>query len=129
MEKDVIEREDEVIVIDGDGDSHTFLKEDDKVTPGDADPEVVKWLVHESDTRFSRPLSDFPIEFSYWVHLEDSVKSSFLTKNRKSLPESFAQQLELPSIEMQTEWRVHQDGTMELKNIKYNQKTYAESGN
>lgn len=126
MDRDIIERDDQVIVVDEDGVSHTFTRVDGKeyvVEPDDADASVAEWLTETSD--YTLPVDvEFPVEVDEWIHLEDTVSLTLSRELGEAFNDVYPGGVGLPSMELCTNWEFNANGKGELVSVEYDGTTY-----
>lgn len=126
MNRDVLERGRRVLVIDDDGVTHEFHRDDADstiVTPVDASDEVETWLVNETD--FTAPADvTFPLEVSNWHHLEDTIGLTVRRELGEAYDDVLPNGINLPSIELGGHWEIDEDGRAELTHVEYDGVTY-----
>lgn len=123
-QRDVLEREEEILVVDENGTTHTFERDPDGVTNGvepiDTTPEITDWLTENTDYFVPEDI-DFPVSVEYGHHLEDTIGLALQRKLNTTLGEILSQnRISYPSISLQSHWEVEQNGNAQLTHVEYN---------
>lgn len=123
-QRDVLEREEEILVVDENGTTHTFEREPNGVTNGvepvDTTSEMTSWLT-ENTSYFVPENIEFPVSVEYGHHLEDTIGLALQRKLHTTLDGVLSQnRISYPSISLQSYWEVEQNGNARLTHVEYN---------
>lgn len=123
---DIIDREEKVLFIDNNENTHTFRKiVNNIIDPEDGTPEEVIEYVKKNSEYVLETELDFPLKVSTSHHLEGKVGRNLEYEYSEKL-ENIIQQgkVDLPSIEVHEKWKVYEDGSAELVSVEYNNEEY-----
>lgn len=124
-ERDIVERDDVVVVVDENGVSHKFEKDaETSLVPPEVENEIFDWLIENSEYTVGDTF-DYPLDFSYSFHLEDTVDYRAACKYNGLQEE--VDGFNFPSIELHTDWNIDSNGNLELQEVRFNGVTFTPS--
>lgn len=125
---DIIERENKVIIVDDDNSETYYMeKNEDSVleTEDEISENIIEYVEENSDFTFNSEDIDFPINVSTNHHLEDVVGHQVEYEYGRFLEDIIEDgRLNLPSIEIHENWKIDEQGNVELVSVEYNGEKY-----